>query len=160
MKKLIDRGRRISALAILPALFGCFISLTSSAEDCYGSLTNRPLTKTNGMSETTVVCTPAGTNPCTVMSATCRSDIQFDPEPPEEETVCQTNTLEDPTGARCVPHIVHASVTYFVGRGYCNSAGGGCESGCTDWDTERSSPGADLPEFSWAEDTTESCPGG
>lgn len=135
----------------LGAVISTLLVSTAVAEQCYGHITYRPYQGFHdGEDIIAVVC---GTD-CSLASYECQSNLQFTPDPPSHEKVCNTGFEE--TGYRCVPNTVYPTVTFYQGRGYCNWNSGqtGCDSGCADWDTQLST--SDDTRH-WQEDTVAEC---
>jgi len=85
-------------------LITALIPVTVAAYPCYDELYESPLQYEDGMNEEGVWCGQEGTN-CTVVRYTCKKDIQFDPDPPSEQTLCRPAAgREGPieTGEKCV----------------------------------------------------------
>jgi hypothetical protein len=138
-------------------LLACFLPISAVGEQCYGDLYFVELGWESGMERINVICGFQTNEPlCTVTWAECKSGFQFDPEPPFEQSLC--HQLQEETGSRCEYNTCWPIVTYFSGVGYCNpqSPSPGCDSGCADWDTERSTDAS----YYWREDLTVPCDDG
>jgi len=146
-----------TAAVYLLTMLVYFSSYRSNAEQCWGKLTYSPSGLTNGMSRESVICVQSGTNCNPHEVSICEADIQFTPAPPTMQGICRTDTSGGETGAKCVLNPVSATVTRFLGRPVCSAS---CSGSCADWDTQRSSPDADLPRNTWHEDSVEICDDG